>query len=168
MNGYFLYLSCRPILFQDTISYHMRKHMMLTGALLFCLMIVFQGPSHAQVKDSSSAQKKGRWSAAGRADKMSDKLYRELNLTHTQDEQIFAINEDIIRRRDAIKGNKQLPAKDRMQQLKALNEERNQRFKTVLSPTQYKKWNDWEMKKREQLEAKMDKKQERKMAKQDR
>jgi len=55
-----------------------------------------------------------------------------------------------------------------MQQLKALSEERCQRFKTVLSPAQYKKWNDWEMKKREQLEAKMDKRQERKMAKQDR
>lgn len=99
---------------------------------------------------------------------MSDKLYRELNLTHQQDEQIYAINEDIIRRRDAIKANKDLAAKDRMQQLKALNEERNQRFKTVLTPAQYKKWNDWEMKKREQLEARMDKKQERKMAKQDR
>jgi Spy/CpxP family protein refolding chaperone len=146
----------------------MKKQMTLTGALLFCLMIVFQGYSHAQVKDSSSARQKGRWSAAGRADKISDKLYRELNLTHQQDEQIYAINEDIIRRRDAIKANKTLPAKDRMQQLKALNEERSQRFKTVLTPTQYKKWNDWEMKKREQLEAKMDKRQERKMAKQDR
>lgn len=146
----------------------MKKQMTLTGALLFCLMIVFQGYSHSQAKDSSSARQKGRWSAAGRADKMSDKLYRELNLTHQQDEQIYAINEDIIRRRDAIKANKDLAAKDRMQQLKALNEERNQRFKTVLTPAQYKKWNDWEMKKREQLEARMDKKQERKMAKQDR
>jgi hypothetical protein len=146
----------------------MRKHLMLTGALLLCLLLVFQGDSYAQVKDSSSAQKKGRWSAAGRADKMGDKISRELNLTHQQNEQILTINEDIIRRRDAINANKSLPAKDRMQQLKTLNEERCQRFKTVLSPTQYKKWNDWEMKKREQLEAKMDKKQERKMAKQDR
>ena len=142
--------------------------MTVTGALLLCLMLVFQGNSFAQVKDTSSAHKKGRWSAEKKADKMSDKLYRELNLTHTQDEQIYAINEDIIRRRDAIKSNKGLPAKDRMQQLKTMNEERCQRFKTVLSPAQYKKWNDWEMKKREQLEAKMDKKQDRKMAKQDR
>jgi Spy/CpxP family protein refolding chaperone len=146
----------------------MKKYVTVTGALLFCLMLVFQGHSYAQVKDSSNTSKKGRWSAEKKADKMSDKLYRELNLTHTQDEQIYAINEDIIRRRDAIKANKGLPAKDRMQQLKALNEERCQRFKTVLSPAQYKKWNDWEMKKREQLEAKMDKRQERKMAKQDR
>jgi hypothetical protein len=142
--------------------------MTLAAALLFFLLLVFQEHSYAQVKDSSSANKKGRWSAAAKADKMSDKLYRELNLSHTQDEQIYAINEDIIRRRDAIKANKNLSAKDRMQQLKTLNEERCQRFKTVLSPAQYKKWNDWEMKKREQLEAKMDKKQERKMAKQDR
>lgn len=141
---------------------------MLTGAFIFCLLTVFQGDSSAQVKDTSRNHQKGRWSAAGRADKMGDKLYRELNLTHQQDEQIHAINEDIIRRRDAINANKKLASKDRMQQLKTLNEERCQRFKTVLSPTQYKKWNDWEMKKREQLEAKMDKKQERKMAKQDR
>ncbi|WP_145712714.1 hypothetical protein [Chitinophaga japonensis] len=144
----------------------MNKHMMmLTGALLCCLLFAFQLQGVAQAKDTS-AHKKARWSAEGRADKMSDKLYRELNLTHDQDEQIYAINEDIIRRRDAIKADKNLPSKDRMQQLKALNEERCQRFKTVLSPTQYKKWNDWEMKKREHLEAKLDKKKERKMAKQ--
>jgi Spy/CpxP family protein refolding chaperone len=146
----------------------MKKLMTVTAALFFFLMLVFQGNSYAQAKDSSSTHKKGRWSAEKKADKISDKLYRELNLTHTQDEQIYAINEDIIRRRDAIKANKDLPAKDQMQQLKALNEERSQRFKTVLSPAQYKKWNDWEMKKREHLEAKMDKRQERKMAKKDR
>jgi uncharacterized protein YdaL len=141
----------------------MNKHMMLP-AFLFCLLFAFTAHSQAPVKDSSHTIKKGRWSAEKRADKMSDKLYRELGLTHAQDKQIYAINEDIIRRRDAIKANKSLADKDRMQQLKNLNEERSQRFKTVLNPTQYKKWNDWEMKKREHLEAKMDKKQERKLA----
>ncbi|KAA2241434.1 hypothetical protein F0L74_16165 [Chitinophaga agrisoli] len=140
----------------------MNKIMMLTGAFLLCLL-AFNAHSTAQVKDTS-ALKQGRWSAAGRADKMSDKLYRELGLSHAQEKQIYTINEDIIRRRDAIKANKSLAAKDRMQQLKSLNEERSQRFKTVLTPNQFKKWNDWEMKKREQLEAKMDKKQERKLA----
>ncbi|HEU4552366.1 MAG TPA: hypothetical protein VFS25_06015 [Chitinophaga sp.] len=140
----------------------MNKHTLTT--FLFCLLFSITALGQTPVKDSSHTIKRGRWTAEGRADKMSDKLYRELGLTHAQDKQIYAINEDIIRRRDAIKADKNLAAKERMQQLKALNEERSQRFKTVLTPAQYKKWNDWEMKKREHLEAKMDKKQERKLA----
>jgi hypothetical protein len=45
-----------------------------------------------------------------------------------------------------------------------LDAERSNRFKTVLTPAQYKKWNDWEMKKKEQLEAKMDRKQDKRQA----
>jgi hypothetical protein len=42
-----------------------------------------------------------------------------------------------------------------------LNEERSQRFKSVLTADQYKKWNDWELQKKEKMEAKMDKKQQK-------
>lgn len=130
-----------------------------TGALLLCLLLSAHAQSMAQARDSSGGRH--RWSAEGRADKMSDKLERQLNLSKEQGKQIHAINTDITRRRDAIRGNTALSKKDRMQQEKALNEERGQRFKSVLTPSQYKKWNDWEMKRKEHLEAKMDKKQER-------
>jgi Spy/CpxP family protein refolding chaperone len=108
-----------------------------------------------------STGKRVRWTPEEKADKMSEKLDRRLNLTNKQDADIHAINTDIARRMDAIKSNTSLPKKDKMQQAKALNEERSQRFKTVLTPEQYKKWNDWEMKKKEQMEARMDKKQQK-------
>lgn len=117
---------------------------------------------HAQ--DVAVKAKKERWDAAGKADKMSDKLYRELNLTKEQSKQIHDINEDIARRRDESRKNTSLSARERMQQQQTLNAERSNRFKTVLTPAQYKKWNDWEMKKKEQLEEKMDRRQDKKAA----
>lgn len=117
---------------------------------------------HAQ--DVAVKAKKERWDAASKADKMSDKLYRELNLTKEQSKQIHDINENIARRRDESRKNTSLSARERMQQQQTLNAERSNRFKTVLTPAQYKKWNDWEMKKKEQLEEKMDRRQDKKEA----
>lgn len=51
-----------------------------------------------------------------------------------------------------------------MTQFKALDSERSQRFKSVFTPAQYKKWNDWEMNKKEQLEQRMEKKRQKKEA----
>lgn len=125
--------------------------------LLFAVFAV-----HAQ--DVAAKPKKERWDAAGKADKMSDKLYRELNLTKEQSRQIHDINEDIARRRDEARKNISLSTRERMQAQQSLNTERSNRFKSVLTPAQYKKWNDWEMKKKEQLEEKMDRKQDKKDA----
>lgn len=138
----------------------MLKH---THLWLLCLLIGFATSGHAQTKDSTD--KRIRWSAADRADKMGDKLNRQLNLNQQQNQDIYKINKDIIERMDAARNNKSLDNKERMRQVKQLNEERSQRFKNVLTASQYKKWNDWEMKKKEHLEQKMDKKHERKEAK---
>ncbi|RFM36006.1 hypothetical protein DXN04_00350 [Chitinophaga silvisoli] len=138
--------------------------MICISSLLMCLFLSVHANSMAQVKHNhavDSTGKRVRWTAEEKADRMSDKLDRRLNLTHQQDADIHTINTDITRRMDAIKSNTTLSKKDKMQQAKALNEERSQRFKTVLTPEQYKKWNDWEMKKKEQMEARMDKKQQK-------
>lgn len=131
-----------------------------TALLLICLTGGIQLISHAQTADST--HNKSRWGVEGRADKISDKISREVGLNKDQYKKIYTINEDIIRRVDAVRANNSLPKKDKMQQLKALESERSQRFKNVLSATQYKKWNDWEMSKKEHLEAKMEKKRQRK------
>ncbi|HJT75507.1 MAG TPA: hypothetical protein VJ720_15830 [Chitinophaga sp.] len=137
----------------------MKRYMICFSALLLCLLLGFGGESMAQKTDTTA--RKVRLSPEARADKMSDKLDRRLNLSAQQDKDIHAINTDISRRREQIKANATLPKKDKMQQIKQLEEERNQRFKSVLSADQYKKWNDWEMKKKERLETKMDKRQEK-------
>ena len=139
----------------------MRKYMICVSSLLLWLLMSVHANSMAQAKTTDSTGKRMRWSAEHRADKMSDKLDRRLNLTSQQDKDIHTINMDITRRMDAIKSNTSLSKKDKMQQAKTLNEERSQRFKSVLTPDQYKKWNDWEMKKKEQMEARMDKKQQK-------
>lgn len=139
----------------------MKRVPLYTSILLLWLMAGVITEVRAQENDS--ILKKTRWSAEGRADKLSDKLDRELNLSRAQNKEIHTINQDITFRMDQIKANQSLARKDRMQRLKVLNAERSQRFKSVLTPTQYRKWNDWEMKRKERLEAKMDKKQERKL-----
>lgn len=130
------------------------------SGLLVCLLLVLSGTGIAQKRDTL-AVKKVRFTPEERADKMSDKLDRRLNLTKQQDKDIHEINTDIARRMEAIKHNNALSKKDKIQQMKALNEERNHRFKSVLTADQYKKWNDWEMRKKDQMEARMDKKQQR-------
>lgn len=129
------------------------------SSMVLCLMLSIHSSSVAQKKDSTG--KKIHYTAEQRADKMSDKLDRRLNLTKEQDKKIHEINLDITTKIDGVKANTALPKKDKMQQIKALNEERSQRFKSVLTADQYKKWNDWEMQKKERMEAKMDKKQQK-------
>jgi Spy/CpxP family protein refolding chaperone len=137
----------------------MKKYMIAVSSMLLCLLFGVQSNSIAQAKDST--HKKVHFTAEERADKMTNKLDRRLNLTKDQDKKISDINTDITRRMEVIKTNTSLSKKDKMQQAKALNEERSQRFKPVLTPDQYKKWNDWEMKKKEKMEARLDKKQQK-------
>lgn len=136
------------------------KNKYYPGLLAAIILVLSSLPGFAQ--DTS----KGRWSASAKADKLSEKIDKELHLSKEQDKQIHAINQDISLRRDAIKRDTTISKKQKLAAINTLDTERNQRFKTVLTPTQYKKWNDWEMKKKEKLEAKMDKKQEKKLAKQ--
>jgi hypothetical protein len=131
-----------------------------TGIFL-ALFLFAIGAAYGQ---DSTKIKKARWDAAGRADKLSDKLYRELNLNKDQRKKIYDINEDIAKRRDAARLNTTLSSRQRMQVYQQLDAERNNRFKSVLSPGQYKKWNDWEMTKKAHIEAKMDRKQDKRQA----
>jgi len=141
----------------------MRNYMIRVSGFLLCLLFALSSSSIAQMKDTTTA-KRVRFTPEQRADKMSDKLDRRLNLSQQQDKDIHAINTDIAKRMEELKRNASLSKKDKMQQMKTLNEERSQRFKSVLTPDQYKKWNDWEMKKKEQMEARLDKKQQKKNA----
>lgn len=141
----------------------MKRYMIRISGLLVCLLLAVSGTSMAQKADTTTV-KKVRFTPEERADKMSDKLDRRLSLSKQQDKDIHTINTDISRRMEEIKHNTALSKKDKVQQMKALNEERSQRFKSVLTPDQYKKWNDWEMKKKEQMEARMDKKQQKRNA----
>ncbi|RFS21380.1 hypothetical protein DVR12_15890 [Chitinophaga silvatica] len=126
-------------------------------AICFCTTAI---TSHAQVQDTTMMR--GRWSVEGRADKITDKISHKLALNKDQIRQIYAINLDIVRRMDEVKANSELTNKERMTQFKTLDTERSQRFKSVLTPTQFKKWTDWEMNKKDHLEAKMEKKRQRK------
>jgi hypothetical protein len=133
-----------------------------TQLLLTCFLVAITTTTFAQVKDSSATQ--GRWSIEGRADKITDKISHKIGLNKEQEKKIYVINEDIVRRMDAVKTNTALTKKERMTQFKALDSERSQRFKSVFTAAQYKKWNDWEMTKKEHLEEKMEKKRVKKEA----
>ncbi|WP_148707170.1 hypothetical protein [Chitinophaga skermanii] len=132
--------------------------LVIASSMMMAAMLII-GTHAAQAQDTSA--RKTRWTAEGKADKMGDKLDRQLSLNKVQSKQVREINEDTFKKLDALRRDTSVSKRDRMQQIKDLNNERTQRFKTVLTPSQYKKWNDWELKKKEQLEAKMDRKQQR-------
>ncbi|HEY9262818.1 hypothetical protein [Chitinophaga sp.] len=134
-----------------------------TQVLLACFFVVMTTTAVAQVKDSTTST--GRWTAEGRADKITDKISHKLGLNKEQSKKIYVINEDIVRRMDAVKTDTSLTKKEKMTQFKALDSERSQRFKMVFTASQYKKWNDWEMNKKDQLEQKMEKKRVKKETK---
>jgi hypothetical protein len=139
----------------------MKKYLFCVGSILLCVLLSFHSGMAQSKHAKDSTGKKVHWTAEERADKMSNKLDRRLNLTKDQDDKIHVINTDITKKIDGVKANTSLAKKDKMQQIKALNEERSQRFKTVLTADQYKKWNDWEMQKKEKMEAKLEKKQQK-------
>ena len=139
----------------------MKKYLFCLGSMLLCVLFSFHSGIAQSKHAKDSTGKKVHWTAEERADKMSNKLDRRLNLTKDQDDKIHVINTDITKKIDAVKANTSLAKKDKMQQIKVLNEERSQRFKSVLTADQYKKWNDWELQKKEKMEAKLDKKQQK-------
>ena len=151
---------CMKICLNSCYTLLTMKFISVYTLLLTCFFAVGATQAYAQVKDSTVD--KGRWNAEGRADKITDKISHKLSLNKEQEKKIHAINQDIVRRMDVVRNNPSLSKKDRMTQLKTLETERGQRFKTVFTATQYKKWNDWEMTKKEHLEAKMEKKRQRK------
>ncbi|MCK7557410.1 hypothetical protein MKQ70_21350 [Chitinophaga sedimenti] len=73
------------------------KNKYYPGLLAAIILVLSSLPGFAQ--DTS----KGRWSASAKADKLSEKIDKELHLSKEQDKQIHAINQDISLRRDAIK-----------------------------------------------------------------
>lgn len=90
-----------------------------------------------------------RLSAEKRARKLEKTQARFLHLTGRQQQRMTAINNDQARKIDAIRMAKGMDRNTRVEKIKALKEERNNRYKEVLTADQYKKWNDYEMKKKQ-------------------
>ncbi len=101
---------------------------------IWFMTIVLTALSFAVQAQDTTHARGHRWDAAGKADKMSDKLYRELNLSKEQAKSIYDINEDIARKRDAAKKDGALSSRQRMQRYQELDTDRNRRFREVLSP----------------------------------
>jgi len=131
------------------------KKFTVFAILLLSSYAISLAPAAAQQKDSTASR--GRWTAEGRADKMTDKISRELKLSKAQTKEIYAINLDIEKKSEQVKFTKRDNSKA-LSEMNKLNNERNQRFKTVLTAAQYKKWTDWTLNKQDHLEAKIEKK----------
>ncbi|MBV7533876.1 hypothetical protein [Chitinophaga sp. sic0106] len=126
--------------------------------LLLSSLAISYTTAVAQQKDSAAIR--GRWDSEGVADKLTDKISRELKLSKAQTKEIYAINLDIAKKSEKVKFTKGDNSKA-MSEMNKLNNERNQRFKTVLTAAQYKKWTDWSLNKQEHLEAKIEKKRQK-------
>lgn len=115
--------------------------------LFCCLFLLCSVLSHAQ-PDRQSEHSMHRLSAEKKAKKLSKIQARTLHLSVHQEQKITAINNDMAKRMDAIRMKAGMDRNTRIEKIKALKEERNDRYKEVLTADQYKRWNDWEMKRR--------------------
>ena len=91
-----------------------------------------------------------RKSAEKKAKKLSHRQTRKYHLSPDQAKKIAAINQKYGQKVDLLKSQVGLDQKTRMERLKVLEEERNNEYKNVLRPNQFKKWNDWEIRKPQQ------------------
>ena len=122
-------------------------------AFLFIIAILPWLNQDAQAQQASGNIHPPHWSAQKKAQKLSDKQARMLHLTQQQAQQIENINNDIAGKMDQLRAYGNQDKKARMEKMKALHEERNNRYKTVLNATQYQSWNDWAMKQHEKMKV---------------
>lgn len=109
--------------------------------LMFAVLVSFAANSFAQdaqVKDPIEQKQKGK-------DKMrphpkGDNPMKSLNLNDEQKTNMKNINNEFQGKMKAIRTDKSLSKEQKMAQLKALNEEHNNKMKGLLSAEQYTKW----------------------------
>lgn len=115
--------------------------------LLMAVFIIPLGELEAQSK--SLTGEKGKDHIAAKARRHTHKLEKELSLTPEQVSKITEINTTTARKMKALRAQENnMNQKEIMKQIKALKEERNNQYKTILTPEQYKKWSDLQLKKR--------------------
>ncbi|MHB1922739.1 MAG: hypothetical protein ACYCOO_10940 [Chitinophagaceae bacterium] len=124
----------------------LRKICMLISLLFF--LVIWSNSAMAQAK-TGRKHRIFQKSAEKKAKKLSHRQTRKFHLSGEQSQEITSINQKFEKREDLLKSRKDLDQKTRMERLKSLDEERNNQYKSVLHPQQYKKWNDWEIRKPE-------------------
>lgn len=108
-----------------------------------------RGTSYQQVLRN----KPPRWSAYEKARKLSAKQVRRLKLNSQQAKQIRTINSSIGKRVDRLKESPGLNASGRMDRFKSLMDQRDNAYKKILNSDQFKKWNDWQIRRKELVKA---------------
>ena len=74
------------------------------------------------------------------AAKQSEKMKTELALNDAQYASVKSINEDFAGKQQALRDNTALSREDKMKQIKALNGEKSEALKKVLTADQHTKW----------------------------
>ncbi len=115
---------------------------------LFCCFFLLGSMLSQAQPDGHGEHSMHRLSAVKKAKKLSKIQARTLHLSAHQGQKITAINNDMAKQIDAIRMKAGMDKNTRIEKIKALKEERNDRYKEVLTADQYKRWNDWEMKRR--------------------
>lgn len=109
----------------------MKRHRILLIALVLCACVVL--PSRVRATPSQDQ---------GAGSEKLQKLSQVLNLSPTQKSQLEPILEAEAPKVKAIKDNPSLSGKEKMKQLKAVQEQADPQVKAILNPTQYKQWED--------------------------
>jgi Spy/CpxP family protein refolding chaperone len=97
----------------------------------------------------------GKSAATGRAAAARDRMQAtlaELNLTPEQKEKLAPVIRAEMQKMAALRGDQSLSPRERLQRLKAIQEETVPQVKAILTPEQFAKWENKRAEAREQLQ----------------
>jgi hypothetical protein len=121
------------------------KRQILT--ISFCLFSVFlmaqqpaMLPNDASAKEGFTLFSKDTW--MGRFQKGQQKIVVKIGLDEAQRRSLDTMNDVYVSQRAAFYDDKNLDRRDRKADIKQLQKERYDKFISLLSPEQLKKWND--------------------------
>jgi Spy/CpxP family protein refolding chaperone len=122
----------------------MKRQILTISFCLFSVFLMAQQPAtlpnDASAKEGFTLFSKDTW--MGRFQKGQQKIVVKIGLDEAQRRSLDTLNDVYVSQRAAFYDDKNLDRRDRKADIKQLQKERYDKFISLLSPEQLKKWND--------------------------
>jgi Spy/CpxP family protein refolding chaperone len=118
----------------------MKKQYLTIGFLFIAAFLMAQKPQVTDSQEGFSLFAKDSW--IGRFQKRQEKFVKKIGLTEQQRRSLDTMNDIYVNQRAAFLDDSSLARRDRKEDIKALQKERYNKFQSLLTPEQLKKWED--------------------------
>jgi hypothetical protein len=123
----------------------MKRQILTISCLFIVAFLAAQKPTKlpnvTDSKEEHTLFSKNTW--LGRFQKSQEKMIGKLGLDEAQRRSLDTMNDRYVTQRAAFFDDKELDRKDRKADILQLNNDRYTKFKSILTPEQLKKWDDF-------------------------